>query len=288
MKIIRKIFDRRGAPILLTGFVLLFFLEKQWRLRNRKEPVVKRSIVNAVTGIPAFFLLRILFLPAMVKIAKKNRQLQLGLNYRLTLPSGIKFALAFLIMDFSNYFWHILNHKVTWLWRFHVVHHSDRDLDVTTALRFHFGELLGSVFFRGAFIFIAGATAKQVLIYEIIFEAATQFHHSNLKMTVEKERLLNKIIVTPRMHGIHHSVVRQETDSNYSVIFSFWDRLFNTVCLNVPQQKIVIGLPEYTHSGELTIGALLAMPFRKLKSLPNKNSSLYSQSSFSLRNHMEP
>ncbi len=270
----------------MAGFVVLFLWEKRRQLRNRQEPIVQRTIVNAVVGIPAFVLLRLLFLPAMVKIANKNKQLQWGLNYRYHAPECVKFAVSFLIMDFSNYFWHILNHKFSWLWRFHVVHHTDRDLDVTTAIRFHFGELIGSVFFRGAFIFLSGATAMNVLIYEIIFEGATQFHHSNMRLPIEKERLLNKVIVTPRMHGIHHSIVRQETDSNYSVIFSFWDRLFNTVCLNVPQQQIVIGVPEYSHPEELTIGALLKLPFNKLSRFPHNLSSAYKQASFAKRNQL--
>ena len=286
MKIINKIFDRKGSPILIAGFVVLFLLEKRRQLRRRTQPAGQRTIVNTLTGIPAFVLLRLLFLPAVVKLAKKNEQLQWGLNYRYNAPAFVKVAVAFLIMDFSNYFWHVLNHRFPWLWRFHVVHHSDKDLDITTAIRFHFGELIGSVFFRGAFIFLSGATAKNVLVYEILFESATQFHHSNLKLPIEKERLLNKLIVTPRMHGIHHSVVRQETDSNYSVIFSFWDRLFNTVCLNVPQDNIVIGLPTYPHAEELTVGDLLKLPFKKIREMTNETPSVYKQASFFERNQL--
>ncbi len=140
-----------------------------------------------------------------------------------------------------------------------------RDSDFTSAIRFHFGELIGSVFYRGAFVFLSGATALQVLLYEILFEGATQFHHSNLKLPFTLEKALNKLIVTPRMHGIHHSMIRQETDSNYSVIFSFWDRLHNTVRLNVPQDKIVTGVPSYSDPDELTIGYLLKLPFTKIR-----------------------
>ena len=286
MKIISRIFDRKGSPILIAGFVALYILEKRRQLRQRKEPVIERSIKNVITGIPAFALLRFLFLPAMVKIANKNKELQWGLNYRYNAPAFVKVGAAFLIMDFSNYFWHVLNHRFTWLWRFHVVHHSDKDLDITTAIRFHFGELIGSVFFRGLFVFLSGASARTVLVYEILFEGATQFHHSNLQLPIEKERLLNKLIVTPRMHGIHHSVVRQETDSNYSVIFSFWDRLFNTVCLNVPQQEIVIGVPAYSNAEELTIGDLLKLPFRKLQTEQDNKTSAYKQAPYLERNQL--
>jgi sterol desaturase/sphingolipid hydroxylase (fatty acid hydroxylase superfamily) len=265
MNLIKRIFDFKGTPVLATIFVVLFIAEGRRQLRKRKQPRLQRIVINSIVAIPAFTLLRFLFLPVMVKLALKNRQLQWGLNYQYAAHPLIKGMVAFLIMDYTNYLWHVLNHKVPLLWRFHVVHHCDPDLDVTTAIRFHFGELIGSVFYRGAFVFLSGATALQVLLYEILFEGATQFHHSNLKLPFTLEKVLNKLIVTPRMHGIHHSVIRQETDSNYSVIFSFWDRLHNTVRLNVPQDKIITGVPSYSNPDELTIGYLLKLPFTKIR-----------------------
>ena len=167
----------------------------------------------------------------MVGIAFFNQRLQFGLNYLFELPGLIENCIAFLVLDYGNYIWHFLNHKLNFLWRFHVVHHTDPDLDITTAFRFHFGEMIGSVVSRGAVVLLTGAGPELVLIYEIVFEAATQFHHSNWKLPVRVERILNLIIVTPRMHGIHHSVVRQETDSNYSVIFSWWDSYIKPIVL---------------------------------------------------------
>ena len=286
MKIIKRIFDNKGAPVLVAGFVVLFIMETRSRLRKRKQPRIQRAVINSVVGVPAFALLRFLFLPVMVKIAVKNQQLQWGLNYRYKAPAFVKVMTAFLIMDCSNYLWHVLNHKIPLLWRFHVVHHSDHDLDVTTAIRFHFGELIGSVFFRGAFIFLSGASAINVLVYEILFEGATQFHHSNWKLPFETEKKLNKIIVTPRMHGIHHSNLRQQTDSNYSVIFSFWDRIFNTVRLNVAQNKIVIGVPAYNNPDELTIGYLLKLPFTKFRKWEADENVEYKRTSVLERNQL--
>lgn len=262
---IKRIFDFKGVPILATVFVALFIAEGRRQLRKRKQPRMQRVIINSIVSIPAFTLLRFLFLPLMVRLAMKNRELKWGLNYQYKAHPAVKGMVAFLLMDYTNYLWHVLNHKIPALWRFHVVHHSDPDLDVSTALRFHFGELIGSVFYRGAFIFLSGATALQVLLYEILFEGATQFHHSNMKLPFQLEKALNKMIVTPRMHGIHHSIIRQETDSNYSVIFSFWDRLHNTALLNVPQEKIVTGVPFYSNPDELTIGYLLKLPFTKIR-----------------------
>lgn len=262
---IKRIFDLRGAPLLIIAFGLLLVAERKRQLRKRNQPQIKRGVINSIVAIPSFSLLRLVFIPAMVKLALHNRKMKLGLNYQYNANPLFKGIITFLALDYTNYLWHILNHKIPLLWRFHVVHHSDPDLDITTAFRFHFGELIGSVFFRGAAVLLTGATAMHVLIYEILFEGATQFHHSNWKLPYKVEKNLNKVIVTPRMHGIHHSMIRQETDSNYSVIFSWWDRLHNTVRLNVPQDMIVIGVPSYSNPDELTAGYLLKLPFTKIR-----------------------
>lgn len=265
MNLIKRVFDYKGAPVLVAGFVLLFIAEGRRQLRKRTQPRLKRAFINSIVSIPAFTLLRFLFLPVMIKLAVKSKQHNLGLNYQYQAHPFIKSAVVFLLLDYTNYLWHILLHKLPFLWRFHLVHHCDPDLDITTALRFHFGELLGSVIYRGAFVFLTGASPLNVVLYEIAFEGATQFHHSNWKLPYQLEKALNKVIVTPRMHGIHHSVIRQETDSNYAVIFSFWDRLHQTIRLNVPQNMIVTGVPTYSDPDELTIGFLLKMPFTNIR-----------------------
>ena len=263
---IRQIFDMIGVPLLVAIFALLFIIETKFQLRKRVQRRIKRIIINVIVSIPAFTLLRFLFIPVMVWLATQNQDLHFGLNYLYTLPLWAEAAIAFLLLDYTNYLWHILNHKLPFLWRFHLVHHTDHDLDITTAFRFHFGEMIGSVFFRGAAVMLTGVSPVTVLIYEIVFEAATQFHHSNLKLPFQFEKLLNKLIVTPRMHGIHHSVIRSETDSNYSVIFSFWDRIHKTLYLNKLQQDVVIGVPSYDNKEELTIGFLLKLPFTSIRS----------------------
>ncbi len=266
MKIIRRIFDTKGAPALAIMFAVLFIAEGRRQLRKRNQARGKRVVTNSLLAIPSFTLLRFLFLPVMVKLAKRNQQWRMGLNHQYISAPALKMLVAFLMMDYTNYLWHIANHKLPVFWRFHIVHHCDPDLDVTTAFRFHFGEMIGSVFFRGFFVLLAGVTAMQVLLYEILFEGATQFHHSNWKLPYRLEKALNKVIVTPRMHGIHHSIIKAETDSNYAVIFSFWDRLHNTIRLNIPQDLVVIGVPSYSNSDELTAGYLLKLPFTKIRS----------------------
>jgi len=262
---INSVFDTYGAAILITLFVILFLLESKFILRKRVQSKWKRIVINFIVSIPSFALLRILFIPLMIWLATQNQHWKFGLGYVLDLPPWLWVTVVFLLLDYSNYIWHILLHKLPFLWRFHLVHHTDLDLDITTAFRFHFGEMIGSVLFRGAAIILLGASPMMVLIYEIAFEAATQFHHSNMKMPFRLEKILNYFIVTPRMHGIHHSTIKKETDSNYSIIFSFWDRIHHTVRLNIHQNEIVIGVPHYADERELTIGNLLKMPFTKIR-----------------------
>lgn len=271
MGIIKRVFDFKGSPVLACVFMALFVAEGRRPLRKRVEKRSKRILINSIVALPAFTLLRFLFLPVMTWLANKNQKMGFGLNNQYKAHPIFKGFVAFLLLDYTNYLWHVINHKLPLLWRFHVVHHSDPDLDITTAIRFHFGELIGSVFYRGAFVFLSGATPLTVLLYEIVFEGATQFHHSNWRLPFKVEEMLNKAIVTPRMHGIHHSVIRDETDSNYSVIFSFWDRLHKTIRLNVAQDKIVTGVPQYSDPNELTVGNLLKIPFTKVRKWPEVN-----------------
>lgn len=268
---IKAIFDTYGTPALVGIFIILFILEREFQLRKRVQSRWKRIVINFIISIPSFALLRFLFIPVMVWLAFENQQWHFGLYYLYDAPVWLKFAVAFLLLDYSLYIWHILLHKLPFMWRFHLVHHTDLDLDITTAFRFHFGELIGSVFFRGVAVILIGASPIMVLIYEIAFEAATQFHHSNMKLPFRFEKILNLLFVTPRMHGIHHSMVKRETDSNFSTIFSFWDRIHKTIRLNIRQDEIVVGVPLYSDKNELTIGNLLKLPFTKIRKWPESD-----------------
>ena len=261
MGLISKFFDKKAAPLLVAVFVVLFIAEHKRRLRKATQPLTKRTFTNSIVAVPAFGLLRFGFLPLMVKLALRNKRY--GVGYLFPLSSLARLISTFLILDYGNYLWHVLNHKIPLLWRFHLVHHTDLDLDTLTAFRFHFGEMVGSVFFRGLFVLLSGATAKEVLVYELLFEGATQFHHSNIKLPLKVERGLNQLIVTPKMHGIHHSVNKDETNSNYAVIFSFWDRIHETFTSIVHHDEISIGVPEYRDGTQMTAGYLLTMPFKK-------------------------
>jgi sterol desaturase/sphingolipid hydroxylase (fatty acid hydroxylase superfamily) len=139
----------------------------------------------------------------------------------------------------------------------------DPDLDVSTGFRFHFGEVLLSTLFRVTQVGLLGVSFTTFALYELVFQAGTLFHHSNLRLPIRLERLLVLIMVTPRMHGIHHSQVRRETDSNYGVVFCWWDRLHRTLGLNIPQAQIDIGVPGYSLPQDNTFWQALLFPFRK-------------------------
>jgi sterol desaturase/sphingolipid hydroxylase (fatty acid hydroxylase superfamily) len=166
-------------------------------------------------------------------------------------------------MDYAYWWWHWANHMVPVFWRFHNVHHTDLDLDVSTAARFHFGEMIFSVGFLSFTVLVFGIAPLMFAAFFITFEAATLFHHSNWRLPIKLERILNLMIVTPRMHGIHHSIVQRETNSNWGTIFCWWDKLHRTLRRDIPQDAVTTGVAAYREEHELTLGKLLALPFRQ-------------------------
>lgn len=271
IKFFFPVFDYIGAPLLFLLFILLFYLETKYALRKRKESRIRRIRRNVKLASVSLLFLRLLLIPGMVAIAVLCHSHSFGLFHWIDFPVWLEFLLGFLLLDYGNYGWHMLNHYIPFLWRFHNVHHIDLDLDVTTAIRFHVVEIILSVFSRGIVVLIIGASPMLVLIYEIFFEAATNFHHSNLRLPFKLEKNMSKVIVTPRMHGVHHSIVKREADSNFSVILSIWDRIHNTIRLNIPQHEINIGVPSYRNPSEQKFTKLLMLPFQKQKPwvLPN-------------------
>ncbi len=192
-----------------------------------------------------------------------NHDYTFGLLHLTPLPTLVSMILGFMLMDLTMYYWHFLNHKIPLLWRFHNVHHVDPDLDVTTSMRFHVIEIAYSGIFRLVQISLIGLDPVIYICYEVAFQCNTFFHHSNIKLPIQIERILNVIIVTPRMHGIHHSDYQNETDRNYGVVFSFWDHLHRTIKLNIAQENINIGVPAYQKPEDNTIINLILMPFRQ-------------------------
>jgi sterol desaturase/sphingolipid hydroxylase (fatty acid hydroxylase superfamily) len=252
-----------GHLALIALFLALLSVETLRPLRSLKRHRARRWAINfSLTGL-AFVCGMLTVRPVALGTAVWTQSRSLGLLPALPLPSWARFTLGFLLMDLTFYYWHRLNHTRPLLWRFHNVHHVDPDLDVTTSFRFHFGEVLYSTVFRLVQVGATGVSPFTYLAYELAFNAATIFHHSNLRLPLSVERPLNFLLVTPRMHGIHHSVVGAETNSNYSVIFSFWDRLNRSLRLNIPQADIIIGVPGYLPPSDNRLWRLLIMPFAR-------------------------
>jgi sterol desaturase/sphingolipid hydroxylase (fatty acid hydroxylase superfamily) len=259
----KKIPSWLGAPLVLGTFVALAWLERRRALRREKEPKLTRNARNlAVAGLGAAAL-QLTESPLARRLTALVERRKMGLLKLLHLPVWLETAVAVALLDYTLYVWHVLTHKVPFLWRFHLVHHADLDLDASTALRFHFGELVLSVPWRAGQIILIGVSPLALSIWQMLLRISILFHHSNVRLPIESERWLNILIVTPRMHGIHHSIVREETDSNWSSGLTFWDRLHGTLRLNVPQDEITIGVPSYREPEEVELTKILTLPVRE-------------------------
>ncbi|MBI5624365.1 MAG: sterol desaturase family protein [Elusimicrobia bacterium] len=187
---------------------------------------------------------------------------ELGLGLTDFIPGDRWPAIAaFVLFDCWMYLWHRANHRYRLLWRFHRAHHSDTDVDATTALRFHPGEIAMSTAARLPIYLLLGREAVVVPGYEAVLLAVTLFHHSNIVLPSGLDRFLRVLIVTPGMHRIHHSDLRVETDSNYSSVFSFWDRLFGSFRFR-GDGPLVMGLETYRAERWQTLAGMFLTPFR--------------------------
>jgi len=185
------------AFILAGFFLLLLLLEALFPLRHRKWALVRRLIVNLCVSALAFTAAAWIVRPVGLSLAAWMSAKSFGLLHIVPLPAVVQFGLAFLLMDLTFYYWHLANHMLPVLWRFHNVHHIDPDLDVSTALRFHVGEVLLSAGFRALQVSLIGLPPLTYMIYERVFQASTLFQHSNIRLPLQVERLLNTVLVTP-------------------------------------------------------------------------------------------
>jgi sterol desaturase/sphingolipid hydroxylase (fatty acid hydroxylase superfamily) len=263
--------DYVGRPLLACIFLALFLLQWRYPLRRQHFKVLYRLVRNFVLSIPGFAVVRLAMLPVPIAIGMWAQREHIGLLNWLPLPGWAAVIATFLLMDYAYWWWHYAMHMVPFFWRFHNVHHTDLDLDVSTAARFHFGEMILSIGFLSLAVTLFGIKPMLLVVFFITFEAATLFHHSNWRLPIQVERILNLVIVTPRMHGIHHSIVQRETNSNWGTIFSWWDKLHRTLRRDVPQDAVTIGVAAYREEHELTLGRLFALPFVKQREwrLPN-------------------
>ncbi|MBV1866277.1 MAG: sterol desaturase family protein [Rhodobacteraceae bacterium] len=186
-----------------------------------------------------------------------------GLFNMLALPLWLEVVLAMLILDFLIWGQHLITHKIPLLWRLHQVHHADIDMDVTTAIRFHPIEIALSMLLKIGAVYLLGASALAVILFEIILNGSAMFNHANMKLPLPLDRKIRLLLVTPDMHRVHHSVHRAEHDSNYGFSLSIWDRMFGTYIAQPAEghDDMAIGLRwQDTRPARLTWNLLL--PFR--------------------------
>lgn len=196
-------------------------------------------------------------------VADSAQRVQAGLLHWLPVSSALQWVLAFLLLDAWQYAWHRLNHAVPWLWRFHAVHHADAELDATSGIRFHLGELIASFLARLAILPVLGITAPQLILYEAVSLPFVLFQHANLRLPSRLDAVLSVLLVTPNMHVVHHSRWQPETDSNFSSVFSFWDKLFGSYRHHPRPWEIQLGLDDWPVAAWRTVRGMWTAPWKR-------------------------
>jgi len=248
-----------GLLCVLGGF---FLMERSRPLRPERESKTRRNGRNLAVATLGALTVHLAESPILYPLAKRVKSKRWGLLKWLRLPKIAETAMALLLLDYTLYLQHVLHHRVPLLWRFHAVHHVDLDLDASTALRFHFGEIVLSVPYRAAQIVLIGADPQSLLIWQTWLLFSIVFHHSNVRLPGAVENRLARFIVTPRMHGIHHSSDPEHQNSNWSGGLTLWDALHGTLKLGIPQDQIMIGVNGFDRPEQITLPKILAQPFR--------------------------
>ncbi len=248
-------------------FALFAIVEALVPRKARTQPRTTRWFTNlAIIVIDrAAVWLMALVLPVLAVGAAIDAGAQgWGLLNLFELPYWVQVIGAILILDFAIWFQHLVFHKVPLLWRLHRVHHADRDIDVTTALRFHPIEIAASMLIKIGAVYLIGAPVLGVILFEIILNGSAMFNHANMRLPLGLDRVLRLFLVTPDMHRVHHSTIRREVDSNYGFALSIWDRLFGTY-IDQPEgghDGMIIGL-EWQDDRPSKLGWSLLLPFQK-------------------------
>lgn len=250
------------------GLFGVFGLLEAWAPRRpRAMARRKRWGTNLLLSVLDSLTLRAmaLLLPALAVGAALDAGAQgWGLFNHLGWPAGLEIGLAVLILDLAIWAQHLVTHKVPLFWRFHRVHHADRDMDVTTAVRFHPVEIAASMGLKIGLVYLLGPAAVAVLLFEVLLNGTALFNHANLALPPGLDRMLRRVLVTPDMHRVHHSMRREEHDSNYGFALSVWDRLFGTYRAEAQDgpQGMKVGL-EWQDERPAKLGWSLGLPFRR-------------------------
>jgi sterol desaturase/sphingolipid hydroxylase (fatty acid hydroxylase superfamily) len=258
-----------NEPLIRFAFFLgVFAVVAAWEAmaprRERMLPRRARWPSNLAIVALNTALVRLLLPTTAVAFALMSEQRGWGLLNAVDLPHWAAVVLAVLALDLAIYLQHVLFHAVPVLWRLHRMHHADLDIDVTTGARFHPIEIALSMGLKLGAIAALGAPAEAVLAFEILLNATAMFNHANLRLPEAVDRGLRWIVVTPDMHRVHHSIVRQETDSNFGFNMPWWDRLFGTYRAQpaAGHGAMTIGIPQFRAPREQRLDHMLTQPFR--------------------------
>jgi len=251
------------AVISLGFLATLICVERRRPLRVKRESKLGRSARNLAMASLSALTIHFVETPVVHPLASLVKRKRWGLLKRLNLPKPVERVAALLLMDYTLYLWHVLVHRHPALWRFHAVHHVDLDVDASTGLRFHFGELAISVPFRALQVLLIGVDRESLTAWQTFLSFCILFHHSNVRVPEKTERLVSLFVVTPRMHGIHHSSDARQGASNWSSGLSVWDFLHGTFRLDVPQEEITVGVRGIEKPEQVTLPKMLEMPFNE-------------------------
>lgn len=255
--------------IRLSTFAGVFALMAVWEvLAPRRAQAVGRASrwpSNLGVVIIDTLALRILFPTAAVGVALLAQTRGWGLLNAISMPEWADILIAIVLLDLVIYAQHVLFHRVPVLWRLHRMHHSDVEFDVTTGIRFHPIEILLSMLIKLAAVVALGAPAVAVLLFEVLLNATTMFNHANARLPLGLDRVLRRVLVTPDMHRVHHSVVVAETNSNFGFNLPIWDRLFGTYRAQpaAGHDAMTIGVRDFRDPHDLRLDRMLLQPFRK-------------------------
>lgn len=239
---------------------MLFWCWETWRPYFGQPERLRHAARNVALAVANTVVLALAFASLTASVADWAEEAGLGLLNEVGIESPLRFLLALVLLDGWMYVWHRANHVVPFLWRFHRMHHSDPHMDVTTATRFHLGELAGASLLRLGLIPVFGFSLLELLAYDTAVIAVTQFHHADISLG-RWDRWLRLLIVTPDMHKVHHSNWKPETDSNYSAVLSVWDRLARSFHLRSEPKMLVFGLSEFGDRSWQTWWGMWRTPF---------------------------
>ncbi len=274
-----SIFQLSEASLRLVVFVTVFglfsVLESVFPRRVRRMSRFRRWRTNAGMLIAATLLVRVASfgVPLLVTVAAATfvRESSIGLFNLTQWPSWFEILLAIAMLDLAIWFQHMVSHKVPVLWRLHKVHHTDLDLDASSALRFHPIEILLSAVYKIAVVFVLGPAVLAVLLFEILLNSSAIFNHANLRLPKWLDSILRSAVVTPDMHRVHHSIHRSEQNSNFGFCLSIWDRVFGTYIARPMSghTDMNIGLDAYQKSPVEEFWWGCCLPFRTAAERPN-------------------